>query len=78
MKWGISREKYSDYWEPNCEPMFRKVREIYCIVKWGLTGINPCQEARRLGIEMANKGLAALGKNFLCNQLLALWGLAQC
>ena len=42
--------------------MFRPIRELYCIVKWGITGINPCHEARRLGIEMANKGLSSLVK----------------
>ena len=42
--------------------MFRLIREIYCLIKWGVTGVNPCQEARRRGLEMAGKGIEVLIK----------------
>ena len=36
------------------------VRQIYCLVKWGVTGVNPCAEARRRGLEIAGKGVRAI------------------
>ena len=42
--------------------MFVLICQLDCIIKWGITGIYTCHKARRLGIEMANKGLAALVK----------------
>ena len=54
--------------------MFRLVREIYCIVKWGFTGIYPCQEVRRQGFEMASKGLGALVKKLFMSSASSMVG----
>ena len=43
--------------------MLRVAREIYCFVKWGFTGTNPCQEARVRVLEMAGKGISTNVKN---------------
>ena len=40
--------------------LFDIVRQIYCLIKWGVTGVNPCAEARIRGLEMAAKSVGAL------------------
>ena len=42
--------------------LFGIVRQIYCLIKWGVTGVNPCAEARVRGLEMAGKGIGAMFK----------------
>ena len=38
------------------------IRLLYCIIRWGVTGVNYCAEVRARNLEMAGKGIGALIK----------------
>ena len=40
--------------------LFGIIRQLYCIIRWGVTGVNYCAEARARSLEMAGKGIKKL------------------
>ena len=42
--------------------LFGIIRQLYCLIRWGVTGVNYCAEARARSLEMAGKGIGALIK----------------
>ena len=42
--------------------LFGIIRQLYCIIRWGVTGDNLCVVARARTLEMAGKGIGALFK----------------
>ena len=38
------------------------IRSLYCIIRWGVTGVNYCAKIRARNLLMARKGIGALIK----------------